>query len=319
MPSHNKKLAAVTLVTAVLGVGVGVAYDPYLLVRAQFERQRVNAGLDQGEVTTAGHHWVYAVADDAPTGAPTIVMIHGFTGSKENWYPLADRLRGRYRMLVPDLPGWGESERKADTDYGFVAQSERVADFIRKMSPRKPVVLLGHSMGGGIAALVAARHPELVAKVGLLDAAGVRFDDNQFGVDVLAGKNPFGVDDAASLQRYIDIVFHRQAAKPWIPWPASRGLIAKRKTDAAFEQSVLDQIGRGPEQFLPGEEAARIRQPALLLWGKQDAVIDPSALALYAAKMPQARKVLVDDAGHMALMEQPREVAAAVTKLIETE
>lgn len=316
MPSR-KKLAAVTLVTAVLGVGVGVAYDPYLLVRAQFERQRLNAGLDHGDVAVAGHRWVYAVADDAPRGAATIVMLHGFTGSKENWYPLADRLRGRYRMLVPDLPGWGESERKADADYGFVAQSERVADFIRAMSPGKPVVLLGHSMGGGIAALVAARHPELVAKVGLLNAAGVRFNENQFGLDVLAGKNPFGVDDAASLQRYIDIVFHRQAAKPWIPWPASRGLIARRKDDAAFEQAVLERIGRGPEQFLPGQEAANIRQPALLLWGRQDAVIDPSALALYAAQMPQARAVLVDDAGHMALMEQPREVADAVVALIE--
>jgi len=316
MPS-GRKLAAATLVTAVLGVGVGVAYDPYLLVRAQFERQRLNAGLDQGEVAVAAHRWVYAMADEASPGAPTIVMIHGFTGSKENWYPLAERLRGRYRMLIPDLPGWGDSERKVGADYGFVAQAERVAAFIRALSPRKPVVLLGHSMGGGIAALVAARHPQLVARVGLLDAAGVRFDDNQFGLDVLAGKNPFGVDDAASLRRYIDIVFHRQAAKPWIPWPASRGLIAKRKRDAAFEQAVLERIGRGPERFAPGEAAAHIRQPALLLWGKQDAVIDPSALALYAAKMPQARTVLVDDAGHMALMEQPRQVADAVVALVQ--
>ena len=54
-------------------------------------------------------------------------MLHGFTGSKENWYPLAERLRGRYRLLVPDLPGWGESERKPDADYGYVAQDARVA------------------------------------------------------------------------------------------------------------------------------------------------------------------------------------------------
>lgn len=313
---RGTKVAGVAL-TAVLGVGLGVAYDPYLLVRAQFERQRVNAGLVETATTVAGHRWVVAEADDAPPGAPTVVMVHGFTGSKENWYPLAAKLRGRYRMLVPDLPGWGESERKPGVDYGFVAQAERVAAFIRAQSPGKPVVLLGHSMGGGIAALVAARHPRLVAKVALLDAAGVRFKDNQFGLDVLAGKNPFGVEDAASLQRYIDIVFHREAAKPWIPWPASRGLIARRKQDAAFEQAVLERIGRSPEQFLPGQEAANIGQPALLLWGRQDAVIDPSALDLYAALMPQARTVLVDDAGHMALMEQPRAVADAVVDLID--
>ena len=65
-------------------------------------------------------------------------------------------------------------------------------------------------------------------------------------------------------------------------------------------------------------EAANIHQPALLLWGRQDAVIDTSAMALFAAKMPQARQVLVDDAGHMSLMEQPAAVADAVVQLIDT-
>jgi len=315
--AKRARVVAATVVAAVFGAGLGVASDPYLLVRAQFERQRIVAGLEEAAVTAAGHRWVYAMADGPTSAAPVVVMVHGFTGSKENWYPLAERLRGRYRLLVPDLPGWGESERKADEDYGFVAQSERVADFIRVLSPGRPVVLLGHSMGGGIAALVAARHPELVAKVGLLDAAGVRFDDNQFGLDVLEGRNPFAVEDAASLQRYIDTVFHREAAKPWIPWPASRGLIDRRKGDAAFEQSVLERIGRGPERFAPGDAATDIHQPALLLWGRQDAVIDPSALDIFAARMPQARRVLVDDAGHMSLMEQPRQVADAVVELIE--
>ncbi|MES2858839.1 MAG: alpha/beta hydrolase [Pseudomonadota bacterium] len=314
---RGTRIAGIALVGA-LGVGLGVAYDPYVLVRAQFERQRINAGLDEVEVAAAGHRWTVARSDAGSPEAATVVMLHGFTGSKENWYPLAAQLRGRYRILIPDLPGWGASERKPDDDYGFVAQAERVADFIRALSPGAPVVLLGHSMGGGIAALVAARHPELVAKVGLLDAAGVRFNDNQFGQDVLAGSNPFAVTDAQSLRRYIDTVFHREAAKPWIPWPASRGFIAKRKQDAGFEQAVLERIGRGPERFAPGEAASSIRQPALLLWGRQDAVIDPSALDLYAALIPQARTLLVDDAGHMALMEQPRIVAKAVVDLIDS-
>ena len=313
---RGSRIAAVGM-AAVLAIGGVVASDPYLLVRAQFQRQRVLAGLEVADVNAAGHRWVYAHAEDAPSGAPVVVMLHGFTGSKENWYPLATRLHGKYRLLLPDLPGWGESERKPGADYGFGAQAQRVAAFIQAESPGKPVVLLGHSMGGGIAALVAARYPALVAKVALLDSAGVRFNDNQFGLDVLAGKNPFAVTDPASLQRYIDTVFHRQQAKPWIPWPASSGMIRMRKRDAAFEQSVLDRIGRGPEQFAPGEEAANIHQPALLLWGRQDAVIDPSAMALFAAKMPQARQVLVDDAGHMSLMEQPAAVAEAVVQLIQ--
>ena len=314
-------IAAAVLAAMLALIGGLVASDPYVLVRAQFHSERMLAGLQLDEVRVAGHRWVYAHAEDASADGrakvPMVVMIHGFTGSKENWYPLAERLRGKYRLLIPDLPGWGESERRPGADYGFGAQAARVAEFIQTLSPDQPVVLLGHSMGGGIAALVAARYPRLVAKVGLLDAAGVRFADNQFGVDVLAGKNPFAVSDEASLHRYIDIVFHRQQSKPWIPWPASVGLIDMRKRNAAFEQSVLDEIGRGPEQFAPGAEAANIQQPTLLLWGRQDAVIDPSAMALFAGKIPQAHQVLVDDAGHMALMEQPAAVADAVVQLID--
>jgi len=291
--------------------------DPFLLVRGEFARQRVAAGLSRASVDVAGHRWTYAYRDADTGDAPTVVMLHGFTGSKENWYPLAAALQGRYRLLIPDLPGWGESERKPGTVYGFTQQAANVDAFIRALSPGKPVVLLGHSMGGGIAALAAARYPQDIAKVGLLDAAGVRFKDNQFGLDVLAGKNPFGVADDASLKRYIDIVFHDANAKPWLPWPASTALIRKRRADAAFEQGVLDRIGRSEESLLPGEEAVRIRQPALLLWCRQDAVIDPSAMALYASRIPQARSVMLDGCGHMSLMERPREVAEAVVKLID--
>ena len=313
---RGAKIAAVG-VTAALAVGAVVAHDPYLLVRAHYERQRVMAGLAEDSIDVAGHRWVYAHVDEAPAGAPTLVMLHGFTGSKENWYPLAQRLRGRYRLLVPDLPGWGESERQPDADYGYAAQAARTAEFIARIAGTDGVVLLGHSMGGGIAALVAARHPQFVDRVGMLAASGVLFEGNAFGHEVLAGDNPFAVSDAASLRGYLDILFHRAGSRPWIPWPASRGMIRKRRADAAFEQSVLDRIGRGPERFLPGEAADRIDQPALLLWGRQDAVIDPSALDVYAADMPQAHKVLVDDAGHMALMERPDEVAAAVVALVE--
>src|SRR3546814_14315928 len=84
-------------------------------------------------------------------------------------------------------------------------------------------------------------------------AAGVRFADNQFGLDVLAGKNPFGVHDRAALAQYFDILFHDRRALPPMPWPAPAILIGHRRREAAFEQSVLDEIGRGPEQFLPGE------------------------------------------------------------------
>ena len=313
------KTVALLAAVFVCAMAVWLWRDPLALVHAEFARQRWSAGLSLEQVQAAGHRWAYVVREADTADAPTIVMIHGFTGSKENWYPLAARLRGRYRLLIPDLPGWGDSERIKGVDYGFVAQSERVAEFIDQVA-RKPgseVVLLGHSMGGGIVALAAADHPQEIARVGLFAAAGVRFKDNRFGEEVLAGQNPFAVTDDASLKRYLDILFHVDAAKPVIPWPASRALIAWRKQQAPFEQSVLDKIGRGDERFLPGEAASRIDQPALLLWCRQDQVIDSSAIDLYGARMPQALKVLLDGCGHMSIMEQPDEVAASVQLLID--
>ncbi|WP_229796636.1 alpha/beta fold hydrolase [Thermomonas carbonis] len=310
-------IAVLAIVATSLIAAVALWRDPFLLVRGEFARQRVAAGLSRASVDVAGHRWSYAYRDADAADAPTVVMLHGFTGSKENWYPLAAQLEGRYRLLIPDLPGWGESERKPGAVYGFTQQAANVVAFVRALSPGKPVVLLGHSMGGGIAALAAARYPQDIGKVGLLDAAGVRFKDNQFGLDVLAGRNPFAVEDDASLKRYIDIVFHDANAKPWLPWPASTAIIRKRRADAEFEQGVLTRIGRSEEMLLPGKEATNIRQPALLLWCRQDAVIDASALELYAQRIPQARKVLLDGCGHMSLMERPAEVADAVVALVD--
>jgi pimeloyl-ACP methyl ester carboxylesterase len=136
---------------------------------------------------------------------------------------------------------------------------------------------------------------------------------------VLAGDNPFGVTDAASLERYLSILFHQRNTRPPVPWPATYALVSHRRREAGFEQSVLDRIGRGNEQFLPGEEAARIRQPTLLVWGAQDRVVDTSAMDLYAARIPQARTLLLPGCGHMSLMECPDAVADAVRSLLEAQ
>lgn len=306
---------AMVLAVAIAFVAVALWRDPWTLVRAEFARQRIALGMARRTVVVDGVRWIYAESAARDPAAPVLVLLHGYTGSKENWYRVAKRLRGRYRLLIPDLPGWGESQREV-AGHGFAAQAARVAAFIRAACGDGPVAVVGHSMGGGIAAVLAAREPALVARVGLLDAAGVRFSDNRFGLDVLAGANPFGVHDRASLARYFDVLFHDRRAIPPMPWPAPAILVARRRRGGDFEQAVLDEIGRGPERFLPGEEATRIRQPALLLWGAHDRVIDPSAMDLYAARMPQARKVLLHGSGHMTVMEQPGEVAAAIDALL---
>lgn len=283
--------------------------DPARLLRTEFARQRLLAGarvrrlqLEDGQVSYL----------EAGSGQP-VLHIHGFTGMKENFLPLFAPLRKGRRHLAPDLPGWGESDRIEGADYGYAEQARRMAEFIDAVVGG-PVDVVGHSMGGGIAAVLAARYPERVRRLVLMDAAGVRFSDNAFGLAVLDGENPFGVTDETSLHNYLGLVFDKV---PWMPRNVARLMVRQRIAQAGFEQGILDSIGRSEEAFLPEQEAASIRAPTLLLWCRGDRVIDASAAAIYASKIPDNRIVLMEGASHMPMFECKAATVAALKEFLQ--
>lgn len=306
-----------TLVLAGLALGSAGLWltRPQRLLAFEFARQRRRAGarvaraaLPDGEVS-----YLYSgTASDAASGTP-ILHVHGFTGMKENWLPLMAAMGPGFRQYAPDLPGWGESERRDGADPGYAAQAERLAGFIDTVIGA-PVILIGHSMGGGIAAVLAARHPDKVRRLVLMNAAGVRFEDNAFGQAVLDGGNPFGVTDEAELRRYLALVFERP---PWVPRTVARWMVGRRIADAQFEQAVLASIGRGADAFLPQREAGNIRVPTQLLWSAGDRVVDSSAAAIYAALIPHSRTVLLEGSGHMPMMERTAATAAALREFLQ--
>lgn len=296
---------------------------PQWILEAEFARQRLLAGASVHALRVGDHRVVYLEAGRGPR----IVLLHGFTGAKENWLPLMRRLSGKYRVIAPDLPGWGESTRLRDADYGPVAQAERVRDLLaaldgRGLRPggpavhptarppaRPPALVVGHSMGGQILGLLAARHPDAVGPIVLMNSAGVPFEANDFGRAVLAGKNPFEVRTSADVHRYIGIVF---TDPPWVPWPVDVAIARQRSRQVAFEQSVLDGIGRGPDALELSNRLGRIQSPVLLLWCRDDRVIDVSAVEVFRAGLRDSREVLLNDCGHMPMMAKPEVVAAAL-------
>ena len=301
--SRRRIALAVSLGLALTTVGVAVAM-PGQLLSAEFARQRWLAGASVHSVTIDDHRWMYLEAGEGPL----IVLLHGFTGSKENWLPLMRQLARTNRVIAPDLPGWGESQRIADANYGPEAQVERIARFLAHFN-EKPALLVGHSMGGQFVGLLAARHPQMVGPLVLMSSAGVKFAENGFGREVMAGRNPFEVRTRAELHRYLGIVFEDP---PFVPWPASEALVQRRRQDAPFEQQVLDRIGRGPEAFALEAELGQIQSPVLLLWCRDDRVIDVSAAAIFNRGLPRSETVLLAGCGHMPMMAQPENVASAL-------
>ena len=303
MRKRHVALAGLSLL-ALAWLGTGLL-APEAVLRGEFARQRWLAGAELHSTLVAKHHWRYLQSGQR---GPLLVLVHGFTGSKENWLPLMRALGGEVRVVAPDLPGWGESERRAGEDYGPSAQAQRLAAFLAAL-PEKPTLVVGHSMGGQIVGLLAVEHPELAPRLLLMSAAGVRFRDNQFGRAVLAGDNPFQATNRAEVHRYLGIVF---TDPPFVPWPVDEALARQRRRDAAFEQQVLDRIGRSPEALKLQPLLPQVRAPTLLLWCRDDRVIDASSVPIFQAGLPQSEAVLLKGCGHMPMMAQPQETAQAI-------
>ena len=127
-PMARRLAVAVSLGLALTTVGVAVTM-PERVLDAEFARQRWLAGASVHTLRVGDHDWTYLEAGQGPL----IVMLHGFTGAKENWLPVMRQLARTHRVIAPDLPGWGESERQASSNYGPGVQVERIAQFLRAL------------------------------------------------------------------------------------------------------------------------------------------------------------------------------------------
>lgn len=297
-----KRLAL--LLVAVLALAGAALYllAPAVLLDAEFARQAALAGLHKRALVAAGHRWSYyeGGAGDA------VVLVHGFTGSKENWLPFARRLGTGHRVIVPDLPGWGESQRRAQEDYRVPAQVRRLAAFIDALGVER-VHLAGHSMGGHIAGVFAAEYPGRIASLALIDSAGVPYEENAFARRTLAGEMPFNFGNRAEFDRFAALMFARP---PWLPGRLKDVLVERNRAGHAFHVALLAKLTEVSELFRLKDALPRITAPTLVLWCRQDQVLDVSSVAVLEAGMPQAEVALFDDCGHMAMMEKPRYLAA---------
>ncbi len=278
---------------------------PAQALKAEFARQRWLAGAAVNVQRIAGERWYTLEAGQGPL----IVLVHGYTGSKENWLPVMRKLAENHRVLAVDLPGWGESVPQPGADYGPLAQSRRLAAFLQ--AQQQPAALLvGHSMGGMISGLMAAEHPELVQRLVFMSSAGVKFTENDFARLVLKGGNPFAVYETESFQTFLNTYVFADA--PYVPTPIAGAIVAQRAAKRDFEKTVFTQMRLGPEAFLLQQRLPLIKQPTLLLWCDGDKIIDPSAAAVFAEGLTHSTTVMLNGCGHMPMMEQPAQVAAAL-------
>mgnify|MGYP001553650232 CR=1 FL=1 len=305
-----RRLKFLAWLVAILVIVLGGSYlfAPQWLMRANFKREAMAAKLEQHSVQAGDTRWVYY---EGGTG-PTIVLLHGFASSKEIWLPVAKLLTPHFHLVIPDLPGWGESSRNAGASYDIDAQAARLDAFVQALRLQH-FVLVGHSMGGAIAGVYAADHPAQVAELALVDAYGLKSKPNAFDNQALAGKDPFVYDDRAGFERAIALAF---AKPPEIPGRFVDVLVKRNRHERAFIQRTFNAL-RQPSQYLSVQHRlGQLTMPVLGLWCHDDKIVDLSALDSLRNGLTAASAIstsTLTGCNHMPMLEKPAETAQILT------
>ena len=267
-----------------------------------YAMERSRASLVRKETTLAdGTHLVYL---DGGVGTP-LVLVHGFGADKDNFTRVARYLTPRYRVIVPDLVGFGESAHRADVDYHYAAQAERLRAFVQALGLSR-IDLGGNSMGGGIALSYAAQHPQEVASLWLIDCAGIAEAPPSELARLVrtTGQNPLMITRESDFGAFLDFVM---SDPPYIPGAVKDVLARERIANQALEKQVFGQIATD-------SVSASIRglaTPTLVLWGDEDRALSVGTVPILKTLLPNAQAVVMPHVGHAPMIERPKESAEA--------
>lgn len=282
--------------------GVLYAFPSTLLATAQFV-ERSRAGLSENTLQVDNLDIRYY--EGGPEKAQTILLIHGFGADKSNWPRFARFLTDHYHVIAVDLPGFGDSSRPPNISYDVGTQAERLADFMHEQGIGRFHVV-GNSMGGHIAALLAARHPNEVLSVGLFDNAGITAPrQSELFQRLFRGEdNPLVLRSVDDFPALLDFVF---VQKPPLPARLQEYLAERALERSAFNSMVFQQLR---ERYIPLEpELPKITAPTLLLWGDRDRVLDVSSIEVMKPLLKKPSVAILRDCGHVPMIERPEETA----------
>lgn len=231
--------------------------------------------------------------------ASAILMLHGFSADKNLWLRFSRHFVRQYRVIIPDLPGHGETGFKAGGGFDIALQAKRMIQLLDVCGVEK-VHVIGNSMGGYLAAWLAATCPERIASLALIDPAGVTAPQaSDMERHLARGHNPFLVNSREEF-RYLYAM--TMASPPWVP-KVVLDAIAQRYMQ---QRDELEEIFRDFHASPPMEpKLAEIRCPALLLWGRKDRLIDVSSVPVWSKGIANLRVEVWDHVGHMPMVEQP--------------
>ena len=268
----------------------------------QYERNK--SDLDIKAFTLAsGDKLVYAENDNV-AGAP-LLLIHGFGGNKDNFTRIANQLDG-YHLIIPDLLGFGSSSKPMAADYRADAQAERLHELLQTKGLASNIHVAGNSMGGAISVAYAAKYPQDVKSLWLIDSAGFWSAGLPKSLEgATLENNPLLINKTEDIYTLYDFVMYKP---PYIPKSVKAVFAQERIANKELDAKILEQIVTDNV-----EERAKIIAeydiPTLVVWGEEDKVIKPETTELIKEIIPQAEVIMMPNIGHVPMIEAVKQTA----------
>ncbi len=258
--------------------------------------------------------------DQGNPGGPPVVMVHGFSASLQAWEPWVARLGRDYRIVTLDLPGHGLTRAPA----GYVAAIDGYADLVDEVAGRLklgPYVIVGNSMGGGVAWDDVLRHGADVRGLVLVDAAGWPSDTRNDKAPLIFKlmRNPL----ARALLRDLD---NRTLAKSALEAAyLDKSLVTPALVDRYVElarapghRDILLTIQEGSRTPVTADTFRAFRVPTLVVHGEKDTLVPPADGRAFAAAIPGAKLITYPGIGHVPMEQIPDRSAADLKTFLDS-
>jgi len=274
---------------------------------------------DTRHVEVDGHP--VRVRISGPESAPPVVLVHGIGRSLEDWQPTHDLLARDHHVLSLDLPGFGLT-RRIRGSRGLTGFATAVVGLLDALGEKRPVHLMGNSLGGAVAMTLTAGHPDRVASLVLVNSAGFGREANvsvlpmaygALGTLPVVGRRFRRLAREAGI-RSIQDIFHDPShateemlrhAGTVVRQPDYR--VTFMTTALALGVPLLGTYPGWRRTLLARIAAADV--PMLVVWGDADKVLPAFHLEAAVAALPNARSHLFPDTGHMPQLERAEEFA----------
>jgi abhydrolase domain-containing protein 6 len=235
---------------------------------------------------------------------PTVVIVHGVGGHKEDWQGVALALSKSHHVFAIDMLGFGQSSKNGD-DLSMLVQAAAIKALLDAHQIAK-ADLVGNSVGGWVATTFAATYPQSVDKLVIIDAAGFKA--------MFEGSPPVNFDpgNADEMQKLIDITINGPVAKtPGLAQRAYDRYVAsgEKAITAIWGKSLF--ISPRLEELFP-----KVKAPTLVLWGADDKLFPSVLSGVFGAQIAGSTSQTIPAAGHFPQIDQPEATTAAIASFL---